>query len=870
MSFFGFDPKGSPDHQNDSQNNKHDGKVDIDRFQNFEDQLNSDDEDALNDETFGTESGKIGADFDFSSGFGSKPASSSKGGLKAASTPARSSNISYAQAAHTTGRGTENSSLKPMESLWNDQNQGIAGASAPINSQEIGNTAEPEKKVFSLEEIEAKLRAQPPISQPQMAPQQQLPPGMNPFMLPPQAQQQILASAVASGRFPDMQTAARAMSQMLMAPPPPMQQGMMPPQFMGFPQMPMQPMPMHVPPIPQGPQLQQVQQAPQQPIRTAPPMQATSQPSQPIDEAPIHRVDQSARAQTAEDKTDSNSFSSIDAVQSDENQSQSTQNSSSFSSRSSPPSSQQQQYQRRPQHQQQFHQSGFQGYRGGNNYKGHHFYNQQQRQYQHQQQMENMSPEERAKFISRQEKVNRITRASGFMNPRDKDFVTRFQLSQIVTDDPYNEDFYCQVYKVLNSSVEENSMNSLAKKYLEQSGHRLGGRSKRADIALQRMQQQVSRAVSVAKERGQRTGILSKEGALGKVSFATGRQPRQMLVVNSEETEKTQEIDDDNLLPKEYKFSKSSRSFQLSIIEKVYSEVLKSESRERENEKSSDADLWKSLHLNDKMQTSTNEMIDPFISVLSFDKMMKVFGRVFHLLTAEHQIGVVELIFSNLQKIDVILKGSYKNYVQENYQIPEEVNNKIGLFQVTILKSLVLYLSESKFALVIHFLQCVVENNNVLFLSTAKIGLSLVTVLISRLELIKQEYAKDLSAQDLSQWQQIYDSLFQCLEGRLVSVFPPYFSNDEQKMVRNDESKGDDSYIWQFLASLSLAGQLSHQRVIVDEVRNEIFGAMGAAKKLKEEEKQERAEKYLNNLNLFLNVMGLKASENDITELSDN
>ena len=39
---------------------------------------------------------------------------------------------------------------------------------------------------------------------------------------------------------------------------------------------------------------------------------------------------------------------------------------------------------------------------------------------------------------------------SGIMNPKDKDFVTRFQLSQIVTEDPYNEDFYAQVFKVIH------------------------------------------------------------------------------------------------------------------------------------------------------------------------------------------------------------------------------------------------------------------------------------------------------------------------------------------------------------------------------------------------------------------------------------
>ncbi|VEU23742.1 DEKNAAC104858 [Brettanomyces naardenensis] len=853
MSFFGFDPSGQPGHRKD-------GKLDLDSFQNFDDEMHSEEEDALNDETFGAAADNLSKDFDFSSGSGSKL--SSKGGLKPAPAPIQPNAISYAQAANTTG----NDSLRPMESLWNDQQQNSEVQSA--QSQET----EPEKKVFSLEEIEAKMRAQPPPSQlPQLPPpQQQFSPGMNPFMLPPQAQQQLLASAIASGRYPDMQTAARAVTQMLMAPPPMSQQGMMPqgmmpPPFMGYP---VQPMGMGLPQqglpqqglpqqgLPQQGQIPQpIQQAPIQPEngetqraqQHQSPLQTQEEQAAPAPEAPsVAQV----QVSPPEERLDLNSFPTIEAA---------SQTKSADSSSASSPRQPQQSHQLQ-QHQQGFHQ---QGYRGGNNYRGHHFYNQQQRQYQQRQQVENLNPEERSKYLARQEKVGKITRASGFMNPRDKDFITRIQLSQIVTDDPYNEDFYCQVYKVLNSSVEENSMNYLAKKYLEQSGHRLGGRSKRADIALQRMQQQVSKAVSVAKERGERSGVLSKEGALGKVSFGTGKRPRQLLVVNAE----NKENDENDLLPKEYKMYRSSRSVQLSSIESVYSEVLKLESRERENEGIDDSELWKSLQVSDG--ATAEDTVDPFVALLSFDKMMKVFTRVFPLLSAEHKIATIERIFSDLQKVDVVLKGSYKNYPQQNYEIPKDVRSRIELFQITVLKTLVLYLSDAPFALVLHLLDSIVKKNNVLFLCTTKIGLSLITVLISRLELIKQEFSKNLSAQDLSQWQQTYDSLFQCLEGRLVTVIPPYFSKDEQKSVKNGDSEGDDSYIWQFLASLSLAGLLDHQRIIVDEVRDEIFGAMAAAKKLKTEGNVERAEKYLNNLNLFLNVMGLKANEDDITELSD-
>lgn len=370
--------------------------------------------------------------------------------------------------------------------------------------------------------------------------------------------------------------------------------------------------------------------------------------------------------------------------------------------------------------------------------------------------------------------------------------------------------------------------------------------------------------MSVAKERGKRTGVLTKEGALGKVSFASGKQPRQLLVVNSSEPKSA-----NGEVPAEYKFPQSSRTFRLSIVESIYSEVLKQESLERESGQVDDSELWNCLKTNQSEGASANPQVDPFISVLSFDKMMKVFNRVFHLLTPLHRAELVELIFRELHKVEVVHRGSYELYANKNYELPKEVKAQIEMFQTTVLKALVLYLSESPFSIVLHFLDVLLQSNTVPFVVTTRIGLSLITVLISRLELIKQEMTNAIGAQDLSHWQQTYDKLFQFLEGRITIVFPPYFSNDEQKLVRNSDSDGNDSYIWEFLASLSLAGQLSHQRIVVDEVRDEIFGAMATSKKLRLAGDSAKAEKRLSELNLFLNVIGLKANEDDIAELTD-
>jgi DNA topoisomerase 2-associated protein PAT1 len=884
MSFFDFDPMAPPAGSTKPQT--------LD-FNDMEE------DDAFNDETFGaTAVSNLDEDFNFSLGGlnDNKP----KQTYKPAPIPTKNASVSYAKAAHT----SVDEVLQPMASLWSDEKP--------------SNTAPQEQKpnVLSLEEIEAKLKTQNLPSQPQQfqqfqqlqqqqqpQPQQlqqqqqpqinpnmmqnnmqfQIPPYITQILLQPAVHQQIL-SAVSSGRFPDIQSATLAMVQMLMTSQNQMMQ-------MGHSNLPIQygnSNNMNMPPnvqqmtMPPHHQQQQQPQQPQQQQQQQPQQASPSQtsPSQESQNTQLLQLQQQPppppkALHNIEKHVNSDEFPSIEVasaksaghVNHNDSNTKVPQFENDFDNENNEPNQNQNFNQR--QNRSFYNQSSHNNQRNiHNNYN----FNRHQ---QLQQQMEHMSPQDREHFLIRQQKVQKITRCSGFMTPKDKDFVTRFQLSQIVTDDPYNEDFYSQVYKVLNSSIDGNNMNSLAQKYLEQSGHRLGGRSKRADIALQRMQQQVSKAVSVAKERGESTGILTKAGALGKVSFGSGKQPRKQLIINNPETEteKSTKIEfqtqNELVLPKEFTFSKSARSFQLSIIEKIYNEVLKLESLERENQLYETIELWNSLHLNDIIKTSSNEIVNPFISLLAFDKMMKLFGRIFHFLTSEQKIELISQIFIHLQNIDVIRKGSYKNYENSNFEIPDDVTKKIDLFQLTVLKNLVLYLSDSSFNYVLSWLNALVTSKNVLFLVTTKIGLSLITVLISRLELIKQEFSTSLSVHELSQWQTVYDQLFQSLEGRITSCFPPYISHDETRKIKNKDSNEDDSYIWQFLASLSLTGQLNHQRIIVDEIRNEIFGVMAVAKELKANADVENATRYLGNLNLFLNAMGLIATEDDITQLSD-
>ena len=74
-----------------------------------------------------------------------------------------------------------------------------------------------------------------------------------------------------------------------------------------------------------------------------------------------------------------------------------------------------------------------------------------------------------------------------------------------------------------------------------------------------------------------------------------------------------------------------------------------------------------------------------------------------------------------------------------------------------------------KFNEIIGLLVILIEHNNVSFVSTTKIGLSILTTLLSRAELIIGEGS--ISATDLSEWSSCYDELFTSLESRIAAIF---------------------------------------------------------------------------------------------------
>lgn len=956
MSFFGFDttlPSHDKAQQNThssvANNENNDEILDFDDTYKGYGEYEEEEGDYLNAETFGGDV-EIGTDFDF--GHNNQNDSSSNTNRKSyvqAATSGFGNGLNNKSTLPNTGSAAGSAAtvnldvtvdLKPMESLWGGNDSSSATATATATNSTVTSNA---PHVLSMEEIERQQRqfqqfnnAYPHQGPQYMTPHAFMPPPHIPSHLPPQQQThtagQFNQPAFVPQQYPNMYHPSQYYQQPLAQNPQSHQQQQQQQQqhHLGMPP------PINVNPMSLSPPNEQQQPVVPTSIPTnvtsasTPTTSATVATSNavplpsPMLETDLHKTPLShAASPMVSDHPELNV--SAKAIPTP------AAHVSAMVSSHLPVSVHQQQSQQQQQ--------------------------QQQPQGRSSQRREPLTPEEQKRLQVRHAKVEKILRHAGLMTPRDKDFITRYQLSQIVSDDPYNEDFYFQVYKIIQRGgvIGESNKGLIARAYLEHSGHRLGGRYKRADIALQRMQSQVEKAVTVAKERPQKKnddGLNSgngsgREGVLGKVSTSlNSKAPRRQLTLPlttsrsgsnlaeedstvSDQSQRnssiggalqevTESLDNVDLNAKTRARRRSSyalssidqnsvltrsggRKFVLSLIESVYKEVLELEANLRSGKEINNKELWSALHIDNEFYE-----VSPFISMLSFDKGVKIMPRIFNFLDKEQKLKLLQTFFSELSHLNIIIISSYRTNPEPN----ESQLKKIDLFQTVFLKIIVSFLSNSSnFIEIMSLLLHLIKNNNVAFISSSKIGLNLITVLISRAALIRQDSNRSsvLSTPEISTWNEIYDKLFTALESKLSNIFPPKEYIDKINQVSSQSANGngdtniknnnnnnnqgslvthyyDQAYIWQFLASLALSGKLNHQRIIIDEVRDEIFGTINQAESLKEQFQQKlaidmnqntavsdeimyRREKLYQDLNLFLNVMGLVSRDGEITEL---
>jgi DNA topoisomerase 2-associated protein PAT1 len=382
-----------------------------------------------------------------------------------------------------------------------------------------------------------------------------------------------------------------------------------------------------------------------------------------------------------------------------------------------------------------------------------------------------MSEEEKAAFLDqeakrakRNHKIFLMSRDNGVMTPQDKNFITRIQLQQLVsatgnpnesgTDESLAEDFYYQVHSQIQGGQRQHPsqpLNNFAQTYLFQTGSRQGGmrRAHRGgDNHMQRMEQQVQRAVEVAKNKPKNKQLVI-EGSLGKISFSNAKTPKPLL--NIKRTESSGEVNRPGSAKIQTSVDGLSHKSALRSIEAVYETLMKMEDHDRyrppppmselDSEKvvaweaearALNERLWKALKV---MEPVGVYPVHPFITLLSYSKGMKAIQRIFRSTSPEQRTTILTLIVVSLDTLDVV-RGAQVN--TGDIQLNAAMREKVELFSLTVVSTLFNFMNELDLDIVAGILG-IVCTRNVDIIAKSKIGVSMLTMILSRAELIKHQ-----------------------------------------------------------------------------------------------------------------------------------
>lgn len=442
---------------------------------------------------------------------------------------------------------------------------------------------------------------------------------------------------------------------------------------------------------------------------------------------------------------------------------------------------------------------------------------------------------EDAKRAKRNHKIFLLSKDNGLMTPHDKNFITRIQLQQLMAatgntneQDPdavLTEDFYYQVHSQIRGGPRQNPqqpLNHFAQTYLFQTGGRHAGPHRRhrggGDNHMQRMEQQVQRAVEAAKLRPKNQQLVV-EGSLGKIAFSNAKAPRATLNVKRQDNKDSVGGRAGTSISSK-PISAGDRKVVLKDLENIYSTLMKMEDsmrqepllppsdpepaaieahiRWRDNMRALNEKLWANLKVLEPLD-ATSALPHPFIALLSYPKGKKAIPRVFRHLSSEQRITMLTMIVLHLDILDVIRHGVVP--AGEN-QLPAAAREAVELFTAAVNPSLFGYISDAPLYNVAGLLGLILERVNVAKIARTRVGLGILTMLTTRATLVKE--SGDVVESEWQQWVQSYDRLFDMLEPILASVFP------------GSVNSGEDMYVWQFLAAIgSEANPEQQQRLVI-------------------------------------------------------
>lgn len=227
---------------------------------------------------------------------------------------------------------------------------------------------------------------------------------------------------------------------------------------------------------------------------------------------------------------------------------------------------------------------------------------------------------------------------------------------------------------------------------------------------------------------------------------------------------------------------------------------------------------------------------------------------------------MLTLIAIHLDQLDVI-RNAYPPH--DLSPLPKRVRDETALWIQAVEQPLFSYVNDAPLNIITGLLGLVLDRTHLQANIRTKAGVSFLTMLLSRAELLKQNPSSNgpsasgpkaaASPEDLNQFTQIYDSLFDTLEPILPYLFPtPLILPPSNPTMPGDSAPtaaAEDVHIWAFLATMGIGASPDQQQRLVLGVKDRVMETVELSKSgavSEEEGRRRRGE-----VNLFLKGIGL-------------
>ncbi|KAI0820787.1 topoisomerase II-associated protein PAT1 [Trametes gibbosa] len=512
------------------------------------------------------------------------------------------------------------------------------------------------------------------------------------------------------------------------------------------------------------------------------------------------------------------------------------------------------------------------------------------------------------------DKIAHMSRYNDLMTQSDKDFITRIQVSQLVTQDPYADDFYAQVYgAILRSRMGLPTSEDRVLKFGSGGGVGLGLGQKvpgRRQSAMQRMEAQVERIVNNARMREkEKTSLNNLQGALGRTAGRSYKAaPRQLLQVDAGGNSSTSPTTSHTHAAHSSKEGEGAAREAAKIgrealgnaadatslvrkdplthrealvaLEQLYDLVLDLEQRRRDQPAPEDVEeyeiwseectklidqLFVKLLVSVPLETSNPH---PFVSLITPIKGKKLLPRVARLLDNNRMQIILTLIVACFSQLDVIVQAPLLDTLEETREVLD-LEAQTQAFLGSVVQSILPVIAKAQMRLVTGLFGLLLESNNAIAIARTRPGIALLTLFLSRAEVILQNVANGSEVdetptpEELQSWSMLYGHLFELLRPQLHVLFPSVrlsvLSGISFTTVPNSDVI--DQPVWQFFASLACSANDAQQSVLVTGLRDIVLENVTTATKGLGLDSEEQRRLRLSNVNLFLHALGLDSSQ---------